>query len=363
MEQLTYQQLLAEAYEDTARNILVHQNEYEDDEQVDEHEDRDYDKHELESPEEFQKFHGDRGTEKTVPKPDKPFDDKSKISIRYEKDIKTHVLNIDSRFRAYTMSTVTNPYPESKSSYFLFRPQRTYKNIVSVRLSSIEFPNVFYTFSAARENITFKVKVSPSTTYTTVTITAGNYATASALASEVQTRLQAAFPAETFTVTCGPITNKITIANGNSFSLDFTPSTITTPFDNGLGYYLGYRNLTYSGTTTYTAESFPDIVGDTYIYLAINDYNVIEHQNFNTTSFIAFAKIQLNVGKNTILFDQLNTMTKEYFFQQPSNVSIFALRLLDTYGRELDIQGMNYSITIELKEALNLSLYEKMREI
>lgn len=363
MEQLTYQELLAEAYEDTARNRLVHQNEYEDDDQVEDHEQHDYEKHELEEPEEFQKFHGDRGTEKTIAKPSQLFDDKSKISIRYDKDVKTHVLNIDSRFRSYTTTTVSNPYPESKSSNYTFRPQRTYKNIVSLRLSSIEFPNVFYTFSSTRENITFGVRIAPATTYTNITITSGNYSTPSALAAEVQTKLQTAYPAETFTVSYVAITNQITIANGNAFDINFTPATITTPFDNGLGVYLGFRNLLYTGSTSYTAESFPDIVGDTYIYLAINDYNVVEHQDFNTTSFGAFAKIQVNVAKNTLLFDQLNTMTKEYFFQQPSNVGVFMIRLLDTYGRELDLQGMNFSVTLELKEALSISLYEKLREI
>lgn len=363
MEQLSYQQLLAEAYEDTARNLLVHQNEYENDEQVEEHENHDYEKHELESPEEFQKFHGDRGTEKIVASAHQPFDDKSKISIRYDKDVKTHVLNIDSRFRSYTTSTPVNPYPESRSSNYVFRPQRTYKNIVSIRLSSIEFPNVMYLFSTARENITIGIRIAPATTFTNVTITSGNYSSPSALAAELQTDLQTAFPAQTFTVSYVAITNKITISNGNPFDMNFTPPTVTTPFDNGLGYYLGYRNLTYTGATSYTTESFPDVIGDTYIYLAINDYNVVEHQNFNTTSFGAFAKIQLNVAKNSLVFDQLNTMTKEYFFQQPSNIGTFYLRLLDVYGNELDLQGMNFSVTLELKEALNLSLYEKLREL
>lgn len=363
MEQLSYHQLLAEAYEENARNLLVHPNEYEEDDQVEDHEQHDYEKHELDNPEEFNQFHGDRGTEKILSKPSQPFDDKSKISIRYDKDIKSHVLNIDSRFRSYTNSTVSNPYAESRSSNFVFRPQRTYKNIVSIRLSSLEFPNVFYAFTAARENITIGIRIAPAVSYTNVTITPGNYSTPSALASEVQTKLQAAYPAETFTVSYVAITNKITIANGNAFDMDFTPSTVTTPFDNGLGHYLGYRNLTYTGATSYIAESFPDIYGDTYVYLSINDYNVIEHQDFNHTSFGAFAKIQLNVAKNAMVFDQLNTMTKEYFFQQPSNVGVFNLRLIDTYGRELDLQGMNFSVTLELKEALNISLYEKLREI
>lgn len=363
MERVTYQQILAETYEETARNLLIHQNEYEDDDQVEEHQNHDYEKHEVDNPEEFNKFHGDRNTEKDVSRPSNPFDDKSKISIRYDKDVKVHVLNIDSRFRSYTNSTANNQYPESKSSDFVFRPHRAYKNIVSIRLSSLEFPNVSYTFTSARENITIGIRIAPATTYTNVTITSGNYSSPTALAAELQTKLQAAYPAQTFSVSYVSITNKITITNGNAFDMDFTPSTITTPFDNGLGHYLGFRNLSYTGLTSYTGESFPDVLGDTYVYIAINDYNVIEHQDFNNTSFGAFAKIQLNVAKNTMVFDQLNTTTKEYFFLQPTNIGVLNIRLIDAYGRELDLQGMNFSVTIELKEALNISLYEKLREI
>jgi hypothetical protein len=361
MEQLTYQQILAEQYEENARNLLVHQNEYEDDDQVEDHERHDYEKHELENPEEFNKFHGDRGTEKTISKPQNPFDDKSKISVRYEKDVKTHVINVDSRFRSYVNSTATNTYAESDSAHFIFRPSRGYKNIVSVRLSSLEFPNVMYTFSNARENITIGISQPPGNPYVNFTISSGNYPDAATLATAVEDAIQATYP--TFSVTYDSIRNKITISDANPFDMDFTPSTITTPFDNGLGHYLGYRNLTYTGASSYTAESLPDIYGDTYIYIAINDYHVVEHQDFNHTSFGAFAKIQLNVPKNTMIFDQLNTTTKEYFFQQPANVSQLNVRLLDAYGRRLDLRGMNFSVTIELKEALNISLYEKMREI
>ena len=46
-----------------------------------------------------------------------------------------------------------------------------------------------------------------------------------------------------------------------------------------------------------------------------------------------------------------------------TNINILNIRLLDAYGRELDLQGMNFSVTLELKEALNISLYEKLREI
>lgn len=362
METLNYQKLLADIYEENAKNLLVHQNEYEEEEGVDENEEHDYEKRELPEPEGFQKFAGDRGTEEHINKIGNSFDDKSKLSVRYEKDVKTHVINIDSRFRSYTNSTPSNSYEESKSSNFVFRPSRAYKNIVSVKLSSLEFPNVMYTFSAARENITIGISQPPGNPYVYFTIVPGNYPDAATLGTAVEDAIQATYP--TFSITYDSITNKITISDTNPFNMDFTPSTVTTPFDNGLGHYLGFRNLTYAtSSTSYVSESCPDIFGDTYVYLVVNDYGIIEHQDFNHTNFTAMAKIQLNVPKNTMIFDQLNTTTKEYFFQQPTNINQLRVQLLDAYGRELDLIGMNFSVTLELKEVVNHALYEKMREL
>ncbi len=358
MDVPSYQQLLAEQYEENARNLLVHQQDYEEDD-VDEHEDHDYSNRELEDKEAFNKF-APRHEEKDISKPANPFEDKSKISIRYDKDVKTHVLNIDSKFRSYTNSTATNTYVEAVSSHFIFRPHRAYKNTASIKLSSLEFPNVSYTFSVARQNISIQIASPAGGAYTTFSISPGNYSTASDLATAVEDVIQATYP--TFSISYDSVKNKITISNSTAFDMKFSPSP-TTPFDNGLGYYLGYRNLEYTNSSSYVAEALPDIYGDTYAYLVVNDYGVIEHQDFNQTSFSALAKIQLNVTKGSMIFDQLNTTTKEYFFVQPTNISQFDIRLLDAYGRELDLQGMNFSITLEIKEILNIGLYEKLRDI
>jgi hypothetical protein len=362
MDTATYQQILAEVYEESAKDLLVQHNEYDEEEGVDENEDQEYDTRELPDPEAFQKFAGDRGTEEHINNSGNPFDDKGKLSIRYEKDVKTHVINVDSRFRSYTTTSPSNPYEESLSSNFVFRPARAYKNIVSIKLSSLEFPNVIYTFSTARENITIGISQPPGNPYVNFTISPGNYPDAQTLATAVEDAIQVTYP--TFSITYNSITNKITISDANPFNMNFTPSTVTLPFDNGLGHYLGFRELIYTtGASSYTAEACPDIYGDTYVYLAVNDYSVIEHQDFNHTSFSALAKIQLNLQKNTVIFDQLNTTTKEYFFQQPTNITQLRIRLLDSYGRQVDLLGMNLSVTLEMKEVVNHALYEKMREL
>lgn len=379
MEQLTYHQILAEAYEENARNLLVHPNEYEDNEQVEEHEYHDYDKQELESPEEFNKFQ-ERHDVKNVIQPTKQFDDKSKISVRYNKDVRTLVYNIDSRFRNSTVVTNTNnQFTAQSSSNFLFRLSRTLKNITSVKLTSLELPNTFYTFSFLRQNIQFTVTVGGVSGE--VVIQNGNYLQSgssvlidyTALASAYQTALILAFPLESFTVGLGTsVNNRITIANGNPFTLTFAPvvtiptlGLISTNQYNGIGYFLGFQSYSYTGSTSYTGEVSPQLIGDSYLYLAISDWDNVQHQNYNQSNFYVFTKILLPTGKNTVVIDTpiTNPTNKEYHFLQPTNINLLQIKVLDAFGNILDLDGANISMTLEFQEILNLELYEKMREI
>lgn len=378
MEQLTYQQILAQAYEENARNLLVHQNEYEDDDQVEDHESRNYDTQELENPEEFNRFQ-ERHDLKNVIQPSKEFEDKSKLSIRYNKDIKVLPFNIDSRFRNLTVITSsTNTFPLQSSTNFLFRLSKIIKNIISVKLTSLEFPNTFYTFSNSRQNKTFSVTVGSTTKQ--VTIQDGNYLQSgsttlidyTSLATAYQASLVLAFPAEGFTVTYNSSTNRITISNTNTFTITFAPINSLTQFGitstnqfNGVGYYLGFQAYQYSGSTSYTAEFCPQLIGDSYIYLAISDWDNIQHQNYNQSNFYVFSKILLPTGKNTMIIDTpiTNPTNKEYHFLQPTNINLLSIKLLDAFGIPIDLQGANISMTLEFNEVLNLALYEKMREI
>lgn len=377
MEQLTYQQILAQQYEENARNLLVHQNEYEDDDQVNEHEDHDYDNQELENPEEFNKFQ-ERHDLKNVIQPKKEFEDKSKLSIRYNKDIKILPFNIDSRFRnATVITTNTNSFSLQSSTNFLFRLSKLLKNIISVKLTSLELPNTFYTFSNSRQNKTFSVTVGGITKE--VTIQDGNYLQSgsnvlidyTALCFDYEAALNLAF--SNFDVTYNTSTNRITISNTNNpFTLTFAPInslvrygiTSTNQF-NGIGYFLGFQAYEYSGSNSYTGEFCPQLIGDSYIYLAISDWDNVQHQDYNQTNFYVFTKVLLPTGKNTVIIDTpiSNPTNKEYHFIQPTNINLLQITLLDAFGKVIDLGGANISMTLEFHEILNLGLYEKLREI
>lgn len=371
MEDLTYQQILAEQYEENARNLLVQQQDYEEDD-VDTYEKQDYTNNELADKELFNRFQP-RHTADNIIQPSKAEHD----PLRHKIKSRTRVLNIDGKFRGFI--NASNPTTTTcngnsiltpdigemsgtNSSYFVCLPSRSFKNVTSIKLSSFEFPNTFYTFSTTRGNTSFQVYILGVPTQ--VTIPDGNYSI-----TELITLITPKLPAGV-TIGYSSNTNKVTFTSTSMFSIVF-PSSNTNPNGNGIGYNLGFSSLTPStispsaGTYISVSDLFIDTVQDTYVYLAINDYNLVEHQEYGQTHFDAFAKVTLLSGKGTIIYDNAyaNSTTKEYHFPQPVNITRFEIKVLDAYGQILDLQGANFSLTLELQEVIDSGLYEKMREL
>ena len=386
----SYQQLLAEQYEENARNLLVYQKQYEDedDENGDvEHDSRgNYEDREVPNPEEFNKFHGDRGKPEHVIQPKAT--EKQKNALKRDTDVRNIVLNIDSMFRGSVLpSVVSSPAqdfnPGATSSWFVFSTSQIYKNITSVKLTSVEFPNTFYTFSAARGNTSFTLTIDsgPDAGTYTVTILDGNYQNSNTVLTLVPTNLittiedyiQNDLGITTFSVDYDVIKHRITFNYpSSSFTITF-PSSTSNPYKNGIGYNLGFYQKTYNSVFTgapillhqIEGDTPPDVIQDKYIYLQINDWSLVHHQDVNQTTFPAFAKIQLPGTKNTMIFDgnYINSSTKEYFFQQPVNIQRLEIKLLDSFGNILETDGENWSMTVELRQVNDSSTYEALNEL
>lgn len=373
--ELTYQQVLADVYEETSKNLLVHHTEYDDDDKPP-YEEYDYDTNKLADPEDFNKFHGDRNKPEHVIKPETKQDFVGKSGVKHQTDVRTIVLNIDGAFRGNIVSQQPlncNGTPNegvifaSNPSHFTFNTNRLYKNITSVKLTSMEFMNSFYTFSADRGNTTFYITLqSDLSTKYTITIDDGNYSDYNTFASAIENAVNSVNNLVGFTVTYNSISHKIIFTGIEGFILDF-PSSETNPYGNGIGYNMGFINKTYSTgiLVILGSDNTPNIVQDTYVFLQINDWNLLEHQIYGQTYYSVFAKIQLNGSKNTIIYDNnyTNSSTKEYVFQQPVNISRLEIRMLDAYGNTLDLRGGSFSMTVELHQVNNSSVYEKLLEL
>ena len=416
MDVPTYQELLAEQYEDNAKNLLVFQKQYEnaDDEEgdVDYNEEQDYSRYQLEDPDKFNQFLGNRNTEEYIAATN-AYEDKTKGSVRYNKDVRTHIVDIDTRFRAFgngqvplkmsVSNSVTGSSliaPTSNVSNFVFGLPKVLKNIITMKVTSLSFPNMFWTYQSSRDNISFDVynNVYPGTSTQptllgTVTITEGNYYSISEFMTELNLKL-ATIPDAKPTGTTGKFkadyterTGKIRIYrnDGQPFGLDFSPPN-SELLNTGLGYYMGYQNffygtappsdsnisyipLTLDSLNNYqaVAESFPsEILGESYVYLSINEQDIIEHQSFKQSFLPVFAKILLpeaSKGKRITDINLLNVVEREINYLQPINVQKLLITIYDRYGNIVDMQSTNFSFTLKMEEVLNPGMYEKLREL
>ena len=355
---LTYQQVLADVYDENAKEVLVCPNDdYSDIGPDDKHPD------ELENQEAFR---GEQiGHQVASVQPDPPkYEDRTIQSIKYRTETQMTVLNVDSRFRDNRLDSTTN---------FLFRLMEPIKNVVSIRVASVEVPNSFYAFSVARNNVTFDVTYpagsGPAVTKT-VTIPNGNYnqnpyPDPGSILSAVQVAMNTAFSTTVFSASLNSVNGLVTIAaSSGTFDIDFMPvkdNLLSREY--GLGYNLGFREFNYYSQTSLTGEAILNTTDTNYLFLSLDDdWKVTMHETPRTTQLLTFAKIIVNSAKYQFTYDNGgNTITKEYFFRQPTNISSFQVRLSDPYDQDIDLVGLDFSFTLEMRAVMNSSLYDSMR--
>jgi hypothetical protein len=405
-QQKTYQELLAEQFEENARDGLVLQNIQEDDDSYIEpqYANKQLGGYELQERDKYGQFAGNRNLEEDLVQT-KTFEDKSKLSVRYNKDVKTHVLNIDSRFRAYAFPGISSAKQPSTggsiplsissvlstatslSSHFIFRTAKQIRNAMSIKLTSLEMPNTFSNFLLSRGNTSFLIRQHGTDPWRVVTIPDGYYRNAEHLASAVQTAVQSVEGLDNgHKIECsanddGLITFEIkddTVATAYDFDFSTSPftfnssttgSVVQTQLFETLGQSLGfditntYTNITLS-LDSLTGTYIPDVNPDKYIYLKLNDYSTVTPQSINDTYYSVFSKIPITVSKGLMIIDNesTNSTTKEYRFLQPTNIQQVEIQLLDMSGTEI-VFKQNFSMTLEVEEVVSHSLYEKLREL
>jgi len=440
----TYQELLSEAYENNALAKLVIDSDYADRE-LETYDQDDYEDNEIEDTSGFNQFLGDRNKPDQVVIPASKDDNNAgKASYGYDKQIRVYALNIDGRFRSNVTSTITSAScnsdavvtvaPATDPSNFYFRLSRQYKNVYSVKVTSFEFPNLFYTFTSSRGNTSMTVTSIIDNKTATVYIADGNY-TIDELLVAVQAAV-AGYASDPITGSRNGGTIPLPLMSGfkafknqvngkvgfacttSGFIINF-PVTIDSPYQNGIGYNLGFfgtqiyadlsasisspiitsnnntvtttqtivtkqdgmpdvtqtittttnsvvtsvPNITYNNTIV--GDTYPDVVQDSYVYLSLNDWGIIKHQNADGSEFSAFMKVPLTVSKGQVQFDTnvSNTTTKEYVFPQPTNLQLIQISLLDANGLKLNMNGANISMTMEVKEVLQSDVYQNLLQV
>lgn len=312
----------------------------------------------------------------------------------------THIVAIDTLFR--------NPIYNTND--FVYTLNDTLKNVVSLKVTSFELPNVWYSFSNENKSNVFYIDMSGvndgsgnfySASYDII-IPPGNYAPI-----EFQDKMNTLFTnlapnqgPDFLTLRIDQHTGK-TIIRANDIN-DIDLGTSPVPFDPLSAYYspnleytlrfaveniperplyfnagwmMGFRKESYTvtGLDTYidVINTIPPItyVGYiesesyfgsnifTYIYFEIDDFNnnsastnVTTNNEYMFTKNI-IAKIPLTSGSNTIIINTSDDqMFKERNYFGPINIDKFRVRLLNKFGQPIAINNNDYSFSLEVTQ-------------
>jgi hypothetical protein len=309
----------------------------------------------------------------------------------------TQAMSIDSRFRP-------NYYGTKSTNYDMVLPA-IQKNVVSMRVSSIDLPTTYYAVSRCNENSTcLVIDLSNSDQGWLITLPDGNYeqswannSKASFIELAMNESILYALPvtindegkaspnplgtyltAEDLTFNLDRISGKAffkAVAGGvlatdgfiMRFNIDVNGNMVKdTNLQMRLGWQLGFRTTQYISQPTCVSEGICLVCGPRYGFISIDDYQkntgpsyVIAYANSilqdNIITRINLAELQADVGVYQISSDpglstQLNR-TREYF--GPVDIQRLHISLYDEFGRIIDLNNMDWSLTLAFELLYN----------
>lgn len=227
-------------------------------------------------------------------------------------------INIDSSLRNKKL------YPNSNK--FSINLESKLKYVSSIRLASIEIPNVDYVISCEKLNNYFYIDRQ------CINIHDGNYSPEELIEHVNHELDHLGLGVHLYLDTTAA---KVFFQGARDFCLDFS----NTKF----GSILGFTKQRYSYKCKYRAEQLLNVLGNNYIFVKINDYGIIWHngvqQNF-------LAKVILDQDKNYMVFDSNHNLARTHIFNQPITLNQFEVELRDKYNKLIDLHNMDYSITL-----------------
>jgi hypothetical protein len=288
-------------------------------------------------------------------------------------DIRRYIINIDSQFRE-------NPRGTSAGDFWwhLVSPAR---NVLRVRVASVELPNNYKFFTAGRHFTTLTIIKTGGSSYT-VTIPDGNY-TAGDMVDTLGELIGVGELADLsgMSVEFSEITGKFTFCAPFNFTIDTVPGSWVRPISYGLGWYLGFTYGEHAGVSSTDASGNPqfcvisdgcaNFAGDNYLLLKVNDLDCVTQTvavyadgvPTQENAITALAKLVLREPKNYMTYDDYSSQhIKEVVFQNPRDLLRFHVQLLDAFGEVVDMCTAQFSFSLEVLEVLNPSLFDAVRD-
>ncbi len=259
--------------------------------------------------------------------------------------METHCYNIDSKFRnttAYPNSSdfVYNRVDEVIGGSIMVEPFNE-KNVIEMKLSSLEIPNTMYFITTSRVNNTIKLGAA------NVVVPNGSYTK-----QELVNYLDTYFAASGVDVSYSSTTCKVTIVNNSGSSITF-PASGTSYYS--LGQILGFltTDTILTGTTVVATNTMKD-PQMAYFFLRINDYgNIINKNRRYVSKILTDSQARYNTINQETFIKLMNNVIK---FDQPIDIVNLKIGLEDEFGNNVSLNGNDWSFTLEVTVITNTIL-------
>jgi hypothetical protein len=293
------------------------------------------------------------------------------------KPTRVKYINLDTAFGDDYVNNTTQNYIDNatkndliptfnQASYTFTLPQRL-TNIKSLKVNSAEIPMSYYNISKYIGNNVFFIKPTGAATAQTISVPDGYYTP-----STLITAIDSYFTTNntSIRIELNTFNNKITITNNREnldviieFPVKDDGSFDKNNFKSKLGWILGFRKTKYT-----IPKSGGTIVGESvinidwkYLYLALDEFS-----NGNQNSFASqlssslvnkniLSKIVLNrqvYGVGTILPATIPMgflISDKRTYNGAIDIQKLSVQLLDEYGNIINLNGVNFSVGIELE--------------
>jgi hypothetical protein len=307
----------------------------------------------------------------------------------------TQVINIDSLFR--------KNYGQTNAADYTYVFPVPFNNVLSMKLCSVELPNLWYSFSHSKRNNIFYITTQnvngfPDTKHT-ITIPDGNYTPDEFITAMNNYFTNTGNGLNFMQLLIDPLTGK-TIIRANdvsdsttnpkpfdasnpptyspnfSFTVDFRlEDDLNRSLKKNAGWMLGFRKPVYAIDTTNVFESliidipkvtyyaYLDSEGifggnvNHYLFVSVDDFN----KNFknaiiseNEESFLGdsiLGRISIRVGSHGVVMDDpSDRIFKQRDYFGPINLEKIHIRLIDKFGETLQLHCNDYSLSLELTQ-------------
>jgi hypothetical protein len=268
-------------------------------------------------------------------------------------------LNMNSCFRS--------SYFQSSSTDFQYIIPSEIKNVVSMRLVSLEIPRSWYLISKNNKNDFFEIMITmissehiESDTYK-IEIPEGNYNEQS-----LEEFLNTTYFCDSLNndnllkyirFYIDPYSKKTSFEILNesinisfTFSSEYNENPLTS-----FGWLCGFRMTNYLNIVkNITSEGIFDSGNEKYIYVIINDYQY----NTNHMNIVGFDKSVLNenvIAKvlfknvNQCFLNDNNPLAQIREYNGPVNISKLHIKLLDKFGAPINLNNMDIGLTIQFE--------------